>query len=243
MLNNTNFESFDSMIAVQTGNPPRFPVVDYLVARPVTPTTEQRMHCHESPLFGSGNFANIIQYHKNQDMIISVMDKMWNLTWTVDSQNRDIVRPKATHVIPFVTDPTGYYYAELLTLPLISHCTDCSHNHVLETLLSAGVIYSRSLANPAVDFPSPKNEKAFDQLCTAFGKCSDDEFWVRYPGILLWILLVGTAASRAKKHAAFWMFYLSRTGSFTTAETWLMGSAAIRRFLELQRWMREASVR
>lgn len=234
---------FDSMIAVQAGQPPRFPTVNYLVARPVTPVTEKSMSLHESPLFGPGNFKNIITYPRNEDMIISLMNEMWKLTWTVGDHNGEMVRPKSIHVIPFTTYPQRYYYTELLTLPLVSHCTNCSHNHVLETLRSAGVIYSRCLTNPNIDFPSPMNEEAFNQLCASFGKCSDDEFWIRYPGILLWILLVGAASSRAKKSAAFWMFYLSRTGSFTTAETWLMGSTAIRKFLELQKWMREASAK
>jgi hypothetical protein len=54
------------------------------------------------------------------------------------------------------------------------------------------------------------------------------------------MLLVGTAAARGKEQAAFWMFYLARMGSFSNAEGWLMEGMAIRKFLKIQRLMREA---
>lgn len=44
---------------------------------------------------------------------------------------------------------------------------------------------------------------AFALLFAAFSKCCDDEFWVQCPGVLLWVLLVGTAAARGREEAAF----------------------------------------
>jgi hypothetical protein len=181
-------------------------------------------------------------------MITSLMKKLWTLTQKLEHHLRILNSPnppytKNSTAIPFIPEPQFDYNIPLLTLPLLSDCGDTSHNHVLETLLSAGVIYSRSLVDSdAVDFPSSVNEVAFQDLCTAFGNCTDDYFWIQYEGVLLWVLLVGTAASRGRKEAAFWMFYLSRTGNFSSAESWLTRCRATRTFLALQKWKRETAI-
>lgn len=232
------------MIAVQTGKPKRFPPVDYFISRPITPRAQQRLIYYNSPLFGPGNFEAIAPQHKDRDEIVSLMKKMWYLTWNKKTPNQkrtstDMSAPPYT--IPFISEPQHKYRTPLLTLPLISRCGDPSHNHILQTLLSTGIIYSGSLSDPAITFPTPLNDKSFQELCTAFGKCSDDNFWAVNPGILLWVLLVGTAVARGKKEAAFWMFYLSRTSSFANAENWLAGNLAIRKFLEIQSGLKSAS--
>jgi hypothetical protein len=222
------------MVAVLTGKPPRFPLVEYFVTRPITTRTIYR----ESPLSDSGDFDNIITHSKNQPQIINCLRKMWILTQDFESRHRTTTRLDPTSsqhpTIPFQEEARHAYKTPLLTLPLPSSCHDPSHNHVLQTLLSAASIYTLTLSCPNIDFPSPQNEESFQSLCAAFGKSSHDEFWERYPGILLWVLLVGTAASRGKEVAAFWMFYLARTGSFSNAEGWLVGSAAVNRFLRIQ---------
>lgn len=229
--------SFDSMVAVLTGKAARFPQVDYYLSRPVSP---QAAIIHDSPLSGHGNFESIITYRSNADLIILLLNQMWTLT--VDHQLQTLFEDSTTSrpQIAFSVEPQSSYSTHLLTLPLLSSCHDPGHNHVLETLQHAGIIYHRAVEFLNADFPSAVNKQAFRDLCTAFGKCSDDDFWVRYPGVQLWVLLVGTAAARGKKEAAFWMFYLSRTGSFSNAANWLTGNAAIRLFLDIQRRMREA---
>jgi len=228
---------FDSMVAVLTGKAARFPQVDYYLSRPVSP---QAAIIHDSPLSGHGNFESIITYRSNADLIILLLNQMWTLT--VDHQLQTLFEDSTTSrpQIAFSVEPQSSYSTHLLTLPLLSSCHDPGHNHVLETLQHAGIIYHRAVEFLNADFPSAVNKQAFRDLCTAFGKCSDDDFWVRYPGVQLWVLLVGTAAARGKKEAAFWMFYLSRTGSFSNAANWLTGNAAIRLFLDIQRRMREA---
>jgi len=225
------------MVAVLTGKAARFPQVDYYLSRPVSP---QAAIIHDSPLSGHGNFESIITYRSNADLIILLLNQMWTLT--VDHQLQTLFEDSTTSrpQIAFSVEPQSSYSTHLLTLPLLSSCHDPGHNHVLETLQHAGIIYHRAVEFLNADFPSAVNKQAFRDLCTAFGKCSDDDFWVRYPGVQLWVLLVGTAAARGKKEAAFWMFYLSRTGSFSNAANWLTGNAAIRLFLDIQRRMREA---
>ena len=234
--------SFDSMIAILTGQPPRFPRVTYYVASPISPTGSLYMTHQESPLYGSGNFKSIITYHKDPCSIIPLLSNMWMLTQNFELQYQTSGSnsfPSLEQAVPFIEEPQTDYNTPLLTLPLLSRCTNPAHNHILETILSASVIYTRSLAYPPTDFPSPTNEKMFQQLCTAFAKCSDDDFWVCYPGILLWVLLIGTASARGEINSAFWMFYLSRTGNFSNAENWLSGSAAVRKFLDIQSWIRD----
>ncbi|PVH76179.1 hypothetical protein DL98DRAFT_535972 [Cadophora sp. DSE1049] len=230
---------FDSMVAVLTGTAARFPQVDYYLSRPVS---TQAAIIHDSPLSGDGNFESIITYRRDSDLIILLLKQMWTLT--IDHRLQTLFEDATTSrpQISFSVEPQSSYSTHLLTLPLLSSCHDTCHNHVLETLQHAGVIYHRAVEFFNIDFPSPINKRAFQDLCTAFGKCSDDDFWVRYPGVQLWVLLVGTAAARGKKEAAFWMFYLSRTGSFSNAANWLTGNAAIRLFLDIQRRMGEARV-
>ncbi|KAH6676770.1 hypothetical protein B0J14DRAFT_586278 [Halenospora varia] len=236
--------SYDSIIAVLTGKPPRFPLVDYFVSRPITTTTIKRMHHHESPLTHTANFGSIISYHKDQDTIIDCLQRMWQLTqdFEISRRSRSLVvtsKKSLDTSIPFVKEPQHPYKTHLLTLPLISSCHNLHHSHVLTTLESTASIYAFTLTSPKVDFPSSSNTPAFNSLCDNFSKCSDDDFWVRYPGVLLWVLLVGTAASRGKEEASFWIFYLARTtGGFSDAEGWMVGSRAVKRFVEVQSWMR-----
>lgn len=229
--------SFDSMIAVLTGHSPRLPKLTFLTSSPVSPAKSLYITHLESPLYGLGDFEKIIAYQKDESPIISLLKKMWILTQNFELQrqnSKSISLATLDQAVPFVENRQFGYNTPLLTLPLLSRCANPIHNHVLETLLSASVIYSGSLALPPIDFPSPRNDEAFQQLCTAFSKCSDDDFWVCYPGILLWILLIATASARGKRESAFWMFYLSRTGNFSNADGWLIGNAAVRKFLDIQ---------
>lgn len=228
------------MVAVLTGKPPRFPMVEYFVSRPITPSTNHRIFSYESPLSTTESLDSI-KYHKNQSAIIACLKSMWNLTRDFESPHeaRFPVDHTSDPPVPFVEEQRDIFKTPLLTLPILSSCHDLSHDHVLETLQGAAFIYSRCLTNLNVDFPSYLNYEAFRNLNRAFGKCTEDDFWVRYPGVLLWVMLVGTATARGKEEAAFWMFYLARTGSFSKAENFLMEGVTIRRFLVVQRLMRE----
>jgi len=231
------------MIAVQTGQPPRFPRVEYFLAQPITPTINERNIHQESPLYGSGNFAGVVKHHQDLEAIVSLLSKMWKLTQLIHRTHHPQI-PRASlpnKPVPFLTEPRTNYASPLLTLPLVSNCTHRTHPHILATLHSAGAIYEHVLSDSdlAADFPSPANTPTFQQLYVAFGKCSHDEFWERYPGVLLWVILVGTATARGKEEAAFWMFYLSRTGAYSSVEGQLAGTEAIRRFLDVQTWIRE----
>ncbi|CZS96278.1 uncharacterized protein RCO7_04966 [Rhynchosporium graminicola] len=236
---------FDSMIAVLTGQASRFPQVDYYLSfPPPPPTTTQITLIHDSPLSGDGVFDNIIiRDIEDAESIISLLKKMWLLT--LDHRLMTLAEESTTSrpQIHFSVEPQHKYNTHLLTLPLLSSCHDLSHHHVLETLIHTSTIYREALTYPATDFMSPYNQTTFQSLTTAFAKSSHDDFWIRYPGIQLWVLLVGTAASRGRKEAPFWMFYLSRTGSFSNAQNWLTGNAAIRLFLDIQRRMRDGRVR
>ncbi|KAL2070050.1 hypothetical protein VTL71DRAFT_14730 [Oculimacula yallundae] len=231
---------FDSMIAVLTGKAPRFPQVDYYLSLPSPPNAQSTIN--DSPLSGDGDFEILITYPKDIDSIVSLLKEMWLLTL----DHRLLTLTEELHTsrpqIPFSVDPQHNYSTHLLTLPLLSSCHNATHNHVLETLQHTSTIYRHVLTPPLHDFPSPSNTQAFHSLCTAFAKCSHDDFWIRYPGIQLWVLLVGTAASRGKREAPFWLFYLSRTGSFSNALNWLEGNRAVRLFLDMQKRMRDSGV-
>ncbi|KAF4630314.1 hypothetical protein G7Y89_g7827 [Cudoniella acicularis] len=157
--------SFDSIIAVLTGHPPRFPLVDYLISRPVTASPRNPSHHHESPLTNTGNFENIIKYHQSHDAIINCLQEMLDLTVNFKAHTRNQYPLKLTFhhqletIIPYVKEPQHNYKTHLLTLPLISSCHNPNHNHVFNTLQSAATIYSRALTSiPSIDFPSSTNE-------------------------------------------------------------------------------------
>lgn len=235
---------FDQMVAVLTGKRQRFPSVEYFVSRPITRSTNDQIRHHGSPLSFSGDFDDVLTYHKSQAALRSCLKHVWTLTQNLECQtpSNSPHAPEQFHdPIPFIEESRHSYKTSLLTLPLVSACYAPCHNHVLETIQHSSTLYSRTLTTPGLDFPSPPNEHSYKELYRAFAKCSHDDLWVRFPGVLLWVLLVGTAAARGKEEAAFWMFYLARTGSFSNADGWLMEGAAIRRFLEIQRLMREAS--
>ena len=228
------------MVAVLTGEPLRFPMVEYFVSRPISPSTNYRLLIYESPLSATGSFDGI-EYHKKQRAITACLKSMWNLTRSFESRHEAQFHVDHTSEppVPFVEERRHSFKTPLLTLPILSSCHNISHDHVLETLQGAASIYSRSLTGLNIDFSSFLNNEGFRKLQGAFGKCTEDDFWVRYPGVLLWVILVGTAAAWGKEEAAFWMFYLARTGSFSNAGNFLMEGMTIRRFLEIQRLMRE----
>ncbi|KAL3421835.1 hypothetical protein PVAG01_05991 [Phlyctema vagabunda] len=238
--------SFDSLVAVLTGEPLRFPRVEYCVARPLTYVANRRLFHFESPLHGTSDFEEIIEHHQNRDAIVVLLNDMRRLVKESDAERclllggLDRAPAPPCYAVHFNEEARAAYTIPLLTLPLLSTCHEGQHEHVLETLQAAAVIFSRSLENPRIDFAaSPANDTAFAQLGAAFAKCTPDDFWSRYPGILLWVLLVATAAARNRREAPFWIFYLSRVADFARAESWLAQSAAVRRFVDLQRWGRE----
>lgn len=144
--------------------------------------------------------------------------------------------------IPFTIDPPPPNRIPLTTLPLLAP-TDptVTGPHIFSTLVHAAALYKRSLTSPYPQFSDPCNEPIATDLLVSFSACTADDFWIHNEGVLLWVLLVGTASSKGKNEAAFWMLYLSRTGNFGSAESWGTRCGAVGRFLDVQQVIRDVS--
>ena len=80
---------------------------------------------------------------------------------------------------------------------------------VQEACRLAGLIYFRALFRN-IPFSSPENVVAMQGLRVALGN-SILSGWDGFPGLLLWALLVGTAASRSTSNENFFAGHLSTT--------------------------------
>jgi hypothetical protein len=56
-------------------------------------------------------------------------------------------------------------------------------------------IYLGALQTPPIPFSSPINRKFTLPLCKAVESPANDEVWDRFPGIFIWVLLVGCASA------------------------------------------------
>ncbi|KAL2076212.1 hypothetical protein VTL71DRAFT_1155 [Oculimacula yallundae] len=97
---------------------------------------------------------------------------------------------------------------------------------------AASSIYRRAFLK--VPFDSPCNSKDVERICELLEDHSADETWVKYPGLLMWILLVGMSAAKRERRSFLTMF-LYRVG--TTAVWWGMDECtmAVMTFLRVKR--------
>ncbi|CAG8954275.1 hypothetical protein HYFRA_00005895 [Hymenoscyphus fraxineus] len=181
---------FDYTISVLTGKAPRFPQVEYFVNRPVTSDTYSRFSSYESPLSTTGNFEKVIKYRKGEKEIITCLKKTWTQTHSFISHPLPLPHPpqsqpshppspelkletetetETTEPIPFVGEPKQPYKTHLLTLPLLSTCHQEDHNHVLETIQNAAILYERSLDQKTpMQFHDARNEEVYEKLFEGF---------------------------------------------------------------------------
>lgn len=95
---------------------------------------------------------------------------------------------------------------------------------------AASNIYRRAFQG--IQFASVCNSVDVKEICDGLEDASNDETWTRYPGILLWIVLVGMVADYQRSFFTMWVF---RVG--TTAVWWGMDDAttAVMTFLRVKR--------
>ena len=70
------------------------------------------------------------------------------------------------------------------------------HNSKLfEVIQQTSVIYFGALQTPSIPFSSPINRMSIREVCRAVESPANDRVWDQYPGIFIWVLLVGCAAA------------------------------------------------
>ncbi|KAG4435418.1 hypothetical protein IFR05_009092 [Cadophora sp. M221] len=104
---------------------------------------------------------------------------------------------------------------------------------VFEIVNAAASIYRRAFLG--VPFEASCNARDVQRMCELLEDETCDETWVRYPGVLMWILLVGIAAGRRSRERSFLTMFFYRVG--TTAVWWGMEECteAVMTFLRVKR--------
>lgn len=102
-----------------------------------------------------------------------------------------------------------------------------------EIVNAAASIYRRAFLG--VPFETSCNARDVQRMCELLEDETCDETWVRYPGVLMWILLVGVAAGKRSGERSFLTMFFYRVG--TTAVWWGMEECtqAVMTFLRVKR--------
>jgi hypothetical protein len=221
---------FDYIVAITCAERPRFPPVHFFLPQAaMTAKGECPKLIFDSPLCGSGNFNHIMRGDSEQEQIKSLLREMWDLTANGKRSRQPEMVSTDTQLM---RKPYHCHRNIIKRLPVILN-SDPNH-HVLEVCQLTARIYRRAFFVPAVAFTSARNASDFNRLFEVLSKCATDDFWVRYPGVLLWVLLVSSATSALRNERSYFMMYLAKIGIFSEPVHWQQIQNAILRFLEVQ---------
>ncbi|KAL5326419.1 hypothetical protein ACEPPN_004104 [Leptodophora sp. 'Broadleaf-Isolate-01'] len=106
--------------------------------------------------------------------------------------------------------------------------------HVFETLHHTALIYERAVTPPHIPFISPINYQDLASMYESLNISAPNPFWIRYPGMLLWVLLVGCAVSVKREERSYFMMFLAKVGIFTEQRWWFETQNAILKFVKVQ---------
>ena len=225
---------FDYIIAISCARQPRFR--PFTSPQPHAPASESGRDCMfaGSPIYGTGDFSQVECNWRREDTIF-IMRTMWELT----AQALDPSLPKKSQASIDRRPKTLFSVSEVNSLPRVNSGGQQSirireEMQVFETLHRTALIYERAVTLPHVPFNSPTNYSDLSSLYESLNTSAPDPFWLRYPGILLWVLLVGCAVSVKREERSYFMMFLAKVGIFTEQRWWFESQSAILRFIEVQ---------
>ncbi|KAH7412613.1 hypothetical protein BKA64DRAFT_659233 [Cadophora sp. MPI-SDFR-AT-0126] len=194
----TKSSRIDLTVALLTNTQPRFN--DQTPRRPM----QFSNHSHQiasSPLYSTTSYFPSFEFESTTSPFcpktLLLLHKMHTLTHNSSSNS------------PFAPIPPP-------TLG-VSTAVENGNKGLFRIVQAASNIYRRAILK--IPFASQCNRRDAQVICECLEDAENDEVWVRYPGVLLWILLVGVAAAEGgdgeRSYLTMWFY---RVG--TTAVWW-----------------------
>ncbi|KAL2074994.1 hypothetical protein VTL71DRAFT_8774 [Oculimacula yallundae] len=225
---------FDYIIAISLARKPRFPNTAPPPSNLPPSHNPQVETLAGSPIYGNGDFSQLECSWRREDTKY-ILQAMWELTnqflepeACLNSQSRPQNRPR-TLISTSMLDP----WPTAISAPQnITQNTE--EMHIFETLHRTAMIYERAVTPPYTHFNSPTNFADLSFLYTSLNTSAGNPFWIQYPGILLWVLLVGCATSVKREERSYFMMFLAKVGIFSDERSWNETQTAVLRFVNVQ---------
>ncbi|KAG4432122.1 hypothetical protein IFR05_012396 [Cadophora sp. M221] len=225
---------FDYIIAISCAKQPRFPY---------TPPPQPHSSASEpfrdgmfagSPLYGIGNFSQIECNWRREDTE-HTLQAMWDLTTHALEPKlpAHLHKGKLRRFRTLVSNPNLEPIPRTISIRQQS-AKNAEEMQVFETLHHTALIYERAVTPPHIPFNSPINHHDLAFLYESLNISAPNPFWIRYPGILLWVLLVGCAVSVKREERSYFMMFLAKVGIFTEQRWWFETQNAVLKFIEVQ---------
>jgi len=100
---------------------------------------------------------------------------------------------------------------------------------------STAFIYRAAFLTPPRPISSPLNHQHVASIVRSLSSPDGDETWVRYPGILLWIILVGTVAANNHPERSFFIHFYGKIISVARWHWWEEVIGAFQSFFPIRR--------
>jgi hypothetical protein len=155
----------------------------------------------ESPLYGIHNYKNFESPFSDQ--AIAILQDMSALVAAIVEEK--------TQPIAF----RGPKAHQIHTLP-----KNQSSSLLLMLIHLTSAIFHPALGTPSIPFTSSGNTQSVMKICEILEDTSIDATFVRYPGILLWVLLTTASAAANRPERGYLVTFLLRIG--TSAIWWGM---------------------
>lgn len=106
---------------------------------------------------------------------------------------------------------------------------------LFKIIQSTAIIYRAAFLVPPTPLSSPLNHQFVTSIVHILSSPDDDETWVRFPGILLWIILTGTVAAYNHPERAFFIHFYGKIISVARWQWWDEIIGAFETFLPMRR--------
>jgi hypothetical protein len=208
------------MVAVIHGTFPRFVLQDNSISTygPLPPG----LTLMDSPLYGDEKLSSVLMDSPFTISTILLLEGMQEITRAAENNKNN----NGTH-----SQPLDHVLHGGSLVRLLSNRPDTPS---LEKIIyHTAIIYSGALCSPRIPFSSLLNQNSVEHIAHCLEDTSNDAFWARYPGILVWILLTAVAAAVNSLERSFFVVFLARVGTSAIPNSWQEMSQAMVRFLAL----------